>query len=419
MSEPEPKIIPRAEHPISRRDIDVDVLKVLYRLHHAGYKAYLVGGSVRDLWLGKRPKDFDVVTDAHPQEIRRLFRNSRIIGRRFRLVHVFFKGGKIVEVSTFRSRSEFDADLGILPENNTFGTPAEDAQRRDLTINALFYNIADFSVIDYVGGREDLERRLIRVIGPPEVRFQRDPVRMLRVVRHAARTGFTIDPAAWEAIKAMAPLIRCCSPARVRDELLKDFRSGSAAPFFRLLQDCGLLAAIFPYLTSLLTPEALQAATARLVTRLEITDQLVQAGVPLSDACFWAVFLMPFLAQAGGKSFLDLEPESWAAGLSATLAPLEVPRARRDEILLLWSTAQRVAEAERRGRRLAARIRRRLCFPEACLLWCLESGLTPETLAPVKEQKNLTPILPAVSAPGAARPRRRRAGSRRKKSIAG
>lgn len=417
MTAPEPKIIPRPEHPISRRDIDVEVLKVLYRLHHAGYKAYLVGGSVRDLWLGKRPKDFDVATDAHPHEIRRLFRNSRIIGRRFRLVQVFFKGGKIVEVSTFRSRSEFDADLGMLSPNNTFGTPAEDAQRRDLTINALFYNIADFSVLDYVGGREDLERGLIRVIGPPEVRFQRDPVRMLRVVRHAARTGFVIDPAAWEAIKAMAPLIRCCSPARVRDELLKDFHSGSAAPFFLLLQDSGLLAAIFPYLAHLLSETDLREATARLANLLAPVDQLAQATMLFSEAFYWALFLWPYLAHAAARPFLALDPELWAAGLSAALAPLEVARARRDEILLLWGTARRLEEAEQHRRRLAARIRRRTCFPEAYLLWQLERGLSAETLAILKAQKNLTAILPPFTA---ERPSRigRRQGTRKKRPAA-
>ena len=223
---PEPRIIWRSEHPVSRVDIDVEVLKVLYRLHHKGYRAYLVGGSVRDLWLGKKPKDFDIATDAQPQEIRRLFRNSRIIGRRFRLVQVFFKGGKLVEVSTFRSRSEFEGEGDILAPNNTFGTPAEDAQRRDLTINGLFYNIGDFSLLDYVGGLEDLRNGLIRVIGPPDVRFRRDPVRMLRVLRHAARTGFTIETTAWEAIQAHRHLIRLCNPSRVRDELLKDFKSG-------------------------------------------------------------------------------------------------------------------------------------------------------------------------------------------------
>lgn len=417
MTEPEPKIIPRPEHPISRRDIDVEVLKVLYRLHHAGYKAYLVGGSVRDLWLGKRPKDFDVATDAHPQEIRRLFRNSRIIGRRFRLVQVFFKGGKIVEVSTFRSRSEFDADVGLLPPNNTFGTPAEDAQRRDLTINALFYNIADFSVLDYVGGREDLERRLIRVIGPPEVRFQRDPVRMLRVVRHAARTGFTIEPAAWTAIGLLAPLIRCCSPARVRDELLKDFHSGSAAPFFTLLQQSGLLAAIFPFLERLLAPEDLPAATAALAETLTTVDQLVQAAIPLSDAFFWAVFLKPFLEQAAGQSLFALDPEFLSANLAEVLAPLEIARARRDEVLLLWSTAQRLEEAVSQKRRLAARIRRRACFPEAQLLWQLQHGLAPDLLAALQAQKNLATLVPPPIS-SSRKPARRRHSSRKKRPVA-
>ena len=162
---------PRAPH--LPQDIDPDALKILYRLYDHGFTAYLVGGSVRDLWLGKKPKDFDIATDAQPQEIRRLFRNSRIIGRRFRLVQVFFKGGKLVEVSTFRSRSEFEGEGDILAPNNTFGTPAEDAQRRDLTINGLFYNIGDFSLLDYVGGLEDLRQGIIRCIGDPEEKSSR------------------------------------------------------------------------------------------------------------------------------------------------------------------------------------------------------------------------------------------------------
>lgn len=165
-----PRIIPRPQHTVSRKDIDVEAHKVLYRLLHAGYTVYLVGGGVRDLLLGKRPKDFDVVTNARPGELRKLFRNSRIIGRRFRLVQVFFKGGHIVEVSTFRRRSEFEEEPpqpGAPFREQTFGTPAEDAERRDLTINALFYDISDFSLVDYVGGLTDLENRVIRVIGEP------------------------------------------------------------------------------------------------------------------------------------------------------------------------------------------------------------------------------------------------------------
>jgi poly(A) polymerase len=191
-----PIIIPRSQHPISRNMIDEEALKILYRLYRHGFLAYLVGGSVRDLLLGRTPKDFDVVTNAHPHEINTLFKNSRTIGRRFRLVHVFFKGKKIVEVSTFRSHSEFEevqTEEGDIIRTDSFGTPAEDAFRRDITINGLFYNIADFSIIDYVGGMADLQRKVIRSIGGPDEKFQQDPVRMIRVIRHAARTGFPIE----------------------------------------------------------------------------------------------------------------------------------------------------------------------------------------------------------------------------------
>ncbi len=208
-----PLIIPRSAHPISRKNLPREVLKVLYRLKDAGYLAYLVGGSVRDMLLGLKPKDFDVGTDARPEEIRKLFRWSRIIGRRFRLVHVYFRGGKFIEVVTFRGPEVAEED-GL----EVFGTPAEDAFRRDLTINALFYNIADYSIIDYVGGMEDLKKGIIRAIGPPDVRFRRDPVRMMRAIRHAARTGFRIEENTWEAICRHREKLMLCSPMRIRDE---------------------------------------------------------------------------------------------------------------------------------------------------------------------------------------------------------
>src|SRR5690606_29771211 len=208
----EPVILPRPEHTLSRRDIDADALKVLHRLHAEGFVAYLVGGSVRDLLLGRRPKDFDIGTSAHPYQVKRLFRNCWIIGRRFRLAHVRF-GPKTIEVATFRRQltpeelaaaqeplhEGLPVDVGpapapdrLLHRDNTFGTPEEDAFRRDFTINALFYDIATFSIIDYTGGLEDLKRKLIRCIGEPSVRFQEDPVRMMRAVAMAARLGFTI-----------------------------------------------------------------------------------------------------------------------------------------------------------------------------------------------------------------------------------
>src|SRR3954462_1595414 len=215
---PEPRIVPREEHPISRRDIDPDALKVLYRLHQANYTAYLVGGSVRDLLLGRRPKDFDIGTNAHPYQVKKLFRNCWIIGRRFRLAHVRF-GTKNIEVATFRRQltaAELAApeepgtgvvvdELGdvdrMIHRDNNFGTPEEDAFRRDFTINALFYDIGDFSIIDYTGGLRDLEDRIVRGIGEPGERFQEDPVRMIRAVSMASRLDFTID----EPIDAAIP----------------------------------------------------------------------------------------------------------------------------------------------------------------------------------------------------------------------
>ena len=190
-----PTILSRSDHGISRSQIDENTLKVLYRLHRNGFQAYLVGGSVRDLLLGRTPKDFDVGTDATPQQVKKLFRNCFLVGRRFRLAHIRFGSDQIVEVATFRRHPHPDE----LPENpeehgfflqNQFGTPCEDAFRRDFTINALFYNIADFSIVDYVGGLKDLESRLLRVIGDPMVRFVEDPVRMLRALEFSARLGF-------------------------------------------------------------------------------------------------------------------------------------------------------------------------------------------------------------------------------------
>lgn len=246
-----PRVLPRAEHPISRQDIAREALKVLYRLSGAGHRAYLVGGSVRDLMLGRVPKDFDVATDARPNEVRRLFRNARVIGRRFRLVHVIFPE-RIIEVSTFRREPEATERNGsasgdlLITSDNTFGTPEEDAHRRDFTINALFYDISSFSVLDYVGGVDDLGKRLIRAIGDPRVRFREDPVRMLRACELAGRLGFGIDPAAQEAIRQLAPELRRAAPARLLEELFSILRSGRAACIFQWALELGLLEHLLP-----------------------------------------------------------------------------------------------------------------------------------------------------------------------------
>lgn len=242
----QPVILPRDRHSISRKQIDQDTLKVLYRLHRHGYKAYLVGGSVRDLLLGRRPKDFDIGTDATPAQVRKLFRNGFLVGRRFRLAHIRFAGNKVVEVATFRRHPE-DEELPEDPGEhfhfvqNVFGTPEEDARRRDFTINALFYNIADFSVIDYVGGLEDLGTGRIRVIGDPRVRFKEDPVRMLRAVEFAARLDFTLADNIVPAIREHRALLADAAPARVREEIMELFRHGIAAPVLKQCRELEML----------------------------------------------------------------------------------------------------------------------------------------------------------------------------------
>jgi poly(A) polymerase len=276
----EPTIVPRSQHTLSRRDVDPDALKVLYRLHEHNYIAYLVGGSVRDLLLQRRPKDFDIGTSAHPHQVKKLFRNCWIIGRRFRLAHVKY-GNKTIEVATFRQHvaaTEFapEADAGIsggesalidtatdggrgprrraedhlIERDNTYGTPEEDAFRRDFTVNALFYDIGTFSIIDYVGGLQDLSARLIRSIGDPDVRFLEDPVRMLRAVVLAARLQFTIDEPVLDAISTHAHEIARSSPPRLVEEFYKILRSGHGEDAFRQLRATGLLREITPELAA-------------------------------------------------------------------------------------------------------------------------------------------------------------------------
>jgi poly(A) polymerase len=265
MSMGQPVIVARDAHSISRKQIDPDALKVLYRLHQSEYVAYLVGGSVRDLLLGRRPKDFDIGTSAHPYQIKKLFRNCWIIGRRFRLAHVRF-GAKTIEVATFRRAVTMEELAAaeepppqILPappgpegegdeaadrlvhRDNTFGTPEEDAFRRDFTINALFYDIATFSIIDYTGGLDDLRAGLIRCIGDPAERFQEDPVRMIRAVAMAARLGFQIDAPIDQAIATHRHEIARSAPARLIEECYKLLRSGASEHAFRMMSERRLL----------------------------------------------------------------------------------------------------------------------------------------------------------------------------------
>jgi poly(A) polymerase len=326
--ETEPRVIPRKEHRISRKQVSPNALRTLYRLHARGFIAYLVGGCVRDLLLGRTPKDFDIGTNATPGQIRRLFHNCFLIGRRFRLAHLQFEN-EIVEVSTFR-RAAVPSDNpdteetgqpkrlpwhlkdedGMVLMDNIFGTPEEDALRRDFTINALAYNIADFSVIDFSTGLSDLQQRVIRPIGDPRVRFTEDPVRMLRAVRFAASHDFVIEPAAWESICELSPTISRVSPARLYEEIQKLFLLGSARPAFSLLEQSGLLAALFPGLGRWIYGNSSRLAL--LEANLTCLDELYRSGTPASPAPFMAALFGPSLEEAALARHRDGIPHQQA-----------------------------------------------------------------------------------------------------------
>lgn len=291
------QIIPRSEHGISRSNISEYALKVLYRLSQAGYEAYLVGGGVRDLLLGREPKDFDIATDASPEEVRRLFRNCRLIGRRFRLAHVHF-GREIIEVATFRGLADESEDNdksvsknGIVLRDNVYGTLEEDAWRRDFTVNALYYNIKDFSVVDYTGGMADLKAGRLRMIGDPIRRFREDPVRMLRAVRFAAKLGFRIDPQSERAIRELGYLLEEVAPARLFDESLKLLFAGSGVATYELLRHYHLFGQLFPETEVALAEEEDHFPHTLLLHALENTDRRIAEDKPVTPAFLFAALL--------------------------------------------------------------------------------------------------------------------------------
>ena len=308
-----PRIIPRKEHGISRKQVSPNAVRTLYRLHTRGFIAYLVGGCVRDLLLGKTPKDFDIATNATPGQIKRLFRNSRIIGRRFKLAHLHFQD-EILEVSTFRREAlptdnfeveEIDGkprpprhmknEDGMVLRDNIFGTPEEDALRRDFTINALAYNIADFSVIDYSTGLADLEQSLIRPIGDPQVRFTEDPIRMLRAIRFAASHDFAIEPLAWKTICELSHTIIRVPPSRLYEEMQKLMLLSSVKSVFSLLHKSGTLDALFPTLTQYISENSDRWAL--LQKNLESLEELYRCETTPSPALFLAAIYGPLIEE--------------------------------------------------------------------------------------------------------------------------
>ncbi len=276
--------------PVER--LDPDALGVIHRLRSFGHQAYLVGGCVRDLLLGRQPKDFDVATSAHPGEIRAIFRNCRLIGRRFRLAHVYFPGGKVIETATFRTNptGESESEDLLITRDNAFGTVEEDARRRDFTVNGLFYDVVLGKVLDYVGGRADLERRLLRTIGDPDVRIQEDPVRLLRAVRFAAKLGFEIEEKTWEALVRHKAEIARCAPARVLEEIFRLLRSGHARTCFELLWRLEALDILLPPLARHLRA-ASEADRAAFFASLDELDGVIRGGHLPDDSALLAVLL--------------------------------------------------------------------------------------------------------------------------------
>ena len=434
--EPAPRIRPRAEHPISRSRIDPDALKVLYRLHGAGYKGYLVGGSVRDLLLGRVPKDFDIGTNASPQAIRRLFRNARLIGRRFRLAHILFAEGKVVEVATFRRRPDAaaagdepapGADL-LQTSDNTFGTPREDALRRDFTINGLFYDISDFSVIDYVGGLDDLEAGLVRSIGDPEIRFQEDPVRMMRAVEFASRLGFAITPDAYEAILRHRREIVKSAPPRVTEELAQALRGGHALPTLLLMREVGLLDALLPELASVLRqidPDHSRGTGHLFWALLEVLDAERRRGRKYEDALLFSLLFVAIVRARVREAFPSGEPDpgKLAVIIEDVVSPLalrmSLPRAVTDRIKQALAIVGRLSHRPD-GRVASRRVAFREAFPMALDLFELTSMATGIGQDVVRDWRSVQERIERgrasgeIPAPPAPPTRRRRRGGRRK-----
>lgn len=307
-----PAVIPRKEHTISRKDLDKYALKVLYRLNEAGFQAYLVGGCVRDLLLDKHPKDFDVATDATPEEVKELFKNCRIIGRRFRLAHIYF-GRHIIEVATFRANTADDEHIekrnGMLVRDNYFGNIEEDAWRRDFTINALYYNIANFSIVDYTGGLNDIDRREVHMIGDAETRYREDPVRILRAIRFAAKLNFNIAQSTAEPIKDCAETLEYVAPSRILDEMIKLFHCGESRRVYELIKQYGLFQVLLPatYSEWEREPKYMDALLTRLFTD---TDQRIREDKTVSPIYLFAVMLWPAVITLNNEIAGDKPPNA-------------------------------------------------------------------------------------------------------------
>lgn len=395
--------------------LDVEGLKILNRLHRFGHEAYFVGGCVRDLLVGRQPKDFDICTSAHPNEVRSLFRNCRLIGRRFRLAHIFFRGGKIIEVATFRSNpveteagEELPEDL-LITRDNVFGTAQEDALRRDFTVNGLFYDIRRGRVIDYCDGLKDLAAKTMRTIGNPEVRMREDPVRILRAVRFAARLDFDIDPHTYAAMEGAAEDLPRCAPARLLEEVLRLLRGGHSQRAFELLHALGALRLLLPPMAEYLDESGPEGA-ADLLARLGALDVRVRQA-PVDDSVIIAAMLHPLTRLRGEENGDEMSPgEAVDSVLEQMVQEARLPRRLADRTrMLLW--AQAVLSGERRRRRSLSSFRKHPVFPDALVLLEIAADATGQGVEMVERWRSGKPVdlPPPVGEPaGTGRKRRRR-----------
>lgn len=393
---------PRVYTPVPARSLDTDVVKVVRRLRRYDHEAYLVGGCVRDLLLEVPPKDFDVATSAKPREVRRIFRNSRVIGRRFQLVHVLFRDQKIIEVATFRqppvanpkAKEGVDADL-LITDDNVFGTDKDDAFRRDFTINALFYDVHTREIVDYVDGLADIESRTVRSIGDPDVRLREDPVRMLRAIKFASRLDLTIEDALWASIQRHRDEISKAAPPRLLEEIYRLFRPAVSVAAFRLLRDAGLWPLLLPQVAEHLDQggeEAVQEYEA-VLGALDGVWKMRNATAPDAQilmSLLWTPWKAKLdtleaaaqAAQAADDAAADSEggegggrrrrgsgrPFDLSTEIQDFLSPwmtgLRVPRRIQDRIRQVWMCQDRFDPGGGRRRKTDAFVRRRF-FEEA------------------------------------------------------
>lgn len=358
--------IPRNEHPISRKNISENGLKVLYRLNKHGYESYLVGGCVRDLLLGNEPKDFDITTNATPEQIQKIFRNCRLVGRRFRLAHIMF-GKEIIEVATFRSEHEISDEVntdisthlsrrsqaGMLLRDNIYGSVEQDAARRDFTFNALYYNVQDFSLRDYCNGMQDLQQGIVRLIGYPETRYREDPVRMLRAIRFSAKLKMSMAPETAEPIKRLAVLLKNIPSARLFDESLKLLQSGYGYATYLLLKEYGLFGQLFPHIEPLFTKNNNSYLEKIVEQILKNTDYRIEHQQRVNPAFLFAGFFWyPVIEQAqlmsneSGLRFNDSFSIAINDILAAQCKITSIPRRLTTTIADIWRLQLRMNRRE-------------------------------------------------------------------------